>query len=139
MDGNPASEVAGLRKMVALQARVCYMNVDRTLATWTRTSLALVMLGLVVDRFGLLLRNVPAHVGTRLAPNPISSVGGIALVSLGILIAGAAAIRHQAYRVAWLREYGHDPSFGPWLSVSFAALVVVFGGALLTAWLAFSI
>ncbi|MBS0383141.1 MAG: DUF202 domain-containing protein [Proteobacteria bacterium] len=127
-----ASQVAVLQQMVALQARVCYMNVDRTLATWTRTALSLIVFGGVVDRYGvLLLHDHPLHVGTWLAPNPASSVGGVALVALGVFIAAAAAIRYEAYRVIWQREYGRDETFGPWLAFPFAVMVAVAGVAIL--------
>lgn len=127
-----AAQTAVLQQMVALQARVCYMNVDRTLATWTRTALALIVFGGVVDRYSVLLtRNHPPHIGTWLAPNPVSGLGGIVLIAMGIFIAASAAIRHQAYRARWLREYGRDETFGPWLAFGFAMMVVVFGSALL--------
>jgi len=127
-----STQVAALQRMLELQARVCYMNVDRTLATWTRTALALIAFGTVVDRFGvLLLRNHPAHMGTWLAPNPVSDVGGIVLVALGVGMAASAAVRHQAYRTRWAREYGWDNGFGPWLAFVFAVLVAAFGCVLL--------
>jgi uncharacterized membrane protein YidH (DUF202 family) len=120
------------RQMAALQARVCYMNVDRTLATWTRTALALIVFGTVVDRYGLLLlRPAFAHLGMRFAPNPVSSAGGIFLVAIGVFIAVAAAIRHQACKSAWIREHGWDQSFGPWLAFPFAVMVAVLGAAVL--------
>lgn len=127
------------RQMAALQARVCYMNVDRTLATWTRTALALLVFGTVVDRYGLLLlRPHLAHVGTSLAPNPVSSVGGIVLVALGVFVASAAAIRHRRYTSVWMREHGRDENFGPWLAQPFALAVAVVGVALLAILLAFA-
>lgn len=116
------------RQMATLQARVCYMNVDRTLATWTRTALTLIVFGTVVDRYGLLLlRPAFAHLGTRFAPNPVSSAGGIFLVAVGVFIVVATAIRHQAYKAAWLRQHGRDESFGPWLAFPFAVMVAVLG------------
>lgn len=131
-NADTAAQTAALARMVALQARVCYMNVDRTLATWTRTALALIVFGGVVDRYGLLLmRSHPPHVGTWLAPNPVSDLGGIVLVGLGIVIAAAMAIRHQAYRARWRKAYGPAPDFGPWLTFAFATMVVGFGVALL--------
>lgn len=125
-------ENTNVRALVELQAEVVYHNVDRTLATWTRTALSLIVLGTVVDRYGLLLlRNHPAHLGTLLAMNPESSIGGLFLVALGVLIALGAAIRHQAYRRIWLREYGHPGFHGPWLAFAFAMMTVVTGLALL--------
>lgn len=126
-------------QMAALQARVCYMNVDRTLATWTRTALVLIVFGTVVDRYGLLLLHPHLeHVGTRLAPNPVSSAGGLLLIAIGIFIVVTAAIRHQAYKAVWNREYGRDASFGPWLAFPFAAMVSVLGIAMLVLLLVFT-
>jgi len=120
------------RQMATLQARVCYMNVDRTLATWTRTALALIVFGTIVDRYGLLLlRDHLPHVGTRLAPNPVSSTGGISLVAIGVIIAVTAAIRHQRYTATWNRTFGRDETFGPWLAFPFALGVAVLGIATL--------
>jgi uncharacterized membrane protein YidH (DUF202 family) len=130
---------AAARELVSLQAKVCYMNVDRTLATWTRTSLALIVFGAVVDRFGLLLRydHLP-HAGTWLAPNPISSIGGIILVAFGVFIALTAAVRHQLYRAIWQHEYGDGNPFGPWLAFANAVMVVLLGSAVLAALLLFA-
>lgn len=120
------------RQMAVLQARVCLMNVDRTLATWTRTALALIVFGTVMDRYGiLLLHDHLPHVGTRLAPNPMSSAGGIFLVAIGVFIAVTAAIRHQRYRAEWNTVYGRDASFGPWLAFPFALGVVILGVAVM--------
>ena len=137
MADDDATVLDTFRQMAALQARVCYMNVDRTLATWTRTALALIVFGTVVDRYGVLLL-LPHldHVGTLLAPNPLSSAGGIFLVALGVFIAATAAIRHQAYRSLWLREYGRDESFGPWLAFPFAVAVALAGVAVMAVLLA---
>lgn len=139
MAANDDAVTETFRQMATLQARVCFMNVDRTLATWTRTALALMVFGTVVDRYGLLLlRGHYPHAGTPLAPNPVSSAGGVALVALGVFIALAATIRHERYRAAWLREHGHDPGFGPWLAPHFALGVNALGIALLAVLLGFA-
>lgn len=128
----PAGDDAEMRELVELQAEVVYHNVDRTLATWTRTALSLIVFGTVVDRYGLLMmRDHPAHLGTLLAMNPESSIGGMFLVALGVFIALSTAIRHQAYRRIWLREYGHPGFHGPWLAFAFATGTVIAGVALL--------
>jgi putative membrane protein len=119
-ENDAARVLATLRRMTELQAQVCYMNVDRTLATWTRTALTLIVFGFVVDHFGLLL-----------APNPVSSIGGVILIALGVFIVAAAAIRHQAYMARWNRVYRRPGFHGPWLALTFAAMVAVFGTALL--------
>lgn len=139
IDPEPGLSPAAAQEMIRLQAKVCYMNVDRTLATWTRTALLLIVFGGVVDRFGLLLRHghlPPA--ATLLAPNPISSLGGMVLVAFGVFIALTAAIRHQAYRARWRHEYDDRQAFGPWAAFSYAVLVVLLGSALLAALLVFA-
>ncbi|TAN05393.1 MAG: DUF202 domain-containing protein [Rhodanobacteraceae bacterium] len=134
----PAEPGINVRQIVELQAEVCYMNVDRTLATWTRTALSLIVFGTVVDRYGLLLtRNHAAHVGTLLAMNPESSIAGLLLVALGVCFAAAAAIRHQAYRRKWIREYDHPGWHGPWLAFVFAAMTIIAGCTLLVVLLVF--
>jgi uncharacterized membrane protein YidH (DUF202 family) len=131
-DDEDARVLDTFRQMAALQARVCYMNVDRTLATWTRTALALIVFGTIVDRYGLLLlRDHFPHVGTQFAPNPVSSTGGIFLVATGVLIAVTAAIRHQRYKAMWGRAFGQDETFGPWLAFPFALGVAAVGVAML--------
>jgi len=84
--------------------------------------------GAVVDRYGvLLLRPHLVHVGTRLAPNPVSSVGGILLVAIGVFIVTAAAVRHRRYAAWWNHIYGRGASFGPWLTFPFAVGVALSG------------
>ncbi|MBS0211744.1 MAG: DUF202 domain-containing protein [Proteobacteria bacterium] len=120
---------APARKLITEQAKVCCMNVDRTLATWTRTSLSLLMLGVVLDRYGVLL-GPRLHPGTPLAPDPLFGVVGIALLVLGTLMALACSIRHQAYRRRWAREFAESGAFGPWLAFAFASATVVAGSVL---------
>lgn len=121
---------AGQRKVITEQAKVCYMNVDRTLATWTRTALSLVILGVIVDRYGVLVTAPRLHPGTPLAPDPLYSSGGIALLVVGTFIALATAIRHQAYRRRWNRVFAEFGTFGPWLAFAFATGTAVAGIAL---------
>ena len=128
---------AAERRTITEQAKVCRMNVDRTLATWTRTALSLVVLGVLVDRYGVLVNAPRAHPGTPLAPDPLYSVGGIALIALGTLMALACAIRHQAYRRRWNRVFAEFGSLGPWLACTFAVGTVVAGLALVALLLLF--
>lgn len=118
---------AAERRTITEQAKVCYMNVDRTLATWTRTALSLVVLGVLVDRYGVLVNAPGAHPGTPLAPDPLYSVGGIVLLVLGTLMALACTLRHQAYRRRWNRVFAEFGAFGPWLASAYAMGVVIAG------------
>jgi uncharacterized membrane protein YidH (DUF202 family) len=120
------------RKAIELQAAVCYQNVDRTLATWTRTALSLIVFGAVVDRYGLLIGHpFIKQIGTPLVPNPMSTVAGVVLVALGVFIVVAAAVRHQAYTRLWKRTYAGAPPHGPYLAFAFSASTAVFGILLL--------
>lgn len=132
-DDNPLSGFdARTRRVITEQAKVCYMNVDRTLATWTRTALSLVVLGVLVDRYGVLVNAPGAHPGTPLAPDPLYSVGGVTLLVLGTLMALACVIRHQAYRRRWNRVFAEFGTFGPLLACTYAVGVVI-AGIVLTA------
>lgn len=138
-EDNEVRQLQSMREMARLQARVCYMNVDRTLANWTRTALTLIIAGTAVNRYGLLLtRPHLVHQGTRLAPNPVSTVGGLALVTLGLFIVITTAIRHQVYITSWHDTYGPSPEFGPWLAFPFAVLVMLCGISLLVLLLVFT-
>lgn len=138
LDDNPlAGFDAATRKAITEQAKVCYMNVDRTLATWTRTALSLIVLGVLVDRYGVLVTAPRAHPGTPLAPDPLYSSGGLVLVALGTLIAFGAAIRHQRYRRHWQRTFAEFGAFGPWLAFVFAAGTALAGAALVALLLLF--
>lgn len=137
-DDDPLSGFGAVaRRRITEQAKVCYMNVDRTLATWTRTALSLVVVGVVVDRYGVLLAAPRVHPGTPLAPDPLYSIGGIVLVLFGTLMALATLVRHQAYRHRWARVFGGFGAFGPWLAGAFAAAVVAAGIALMIVLLLF--
>jgi uncharacterized membrane protein YidH (DUF202 family) len=129
-----SDDSAKARRIVELQAEVVYHNVDRTLATWTRTALALIVFGIAVDRFGLLMNHPPWH-GADLnesLPNPLSSLGGVVLVALGVLILLATGFRFPACGVKWHRLNQRRVWFhNPWLAFTFAMLMAAFGIALL--------
>ena len=116
-----------------------YMNAERTLSVWTRTALSLMIFGIAVDRFGLLLRHEPwQHAGSRLLPNPLSTLGGVALVALGVLMVVTCGFRYLAYAIAWGRAHAWPKRHAPWLAFSFAMAVAAFGIALLVVLLAFT-
>lgn len=116
-----------------------YMNAERTLSVWTRTALSLMVFGIAVDRFGLLLRHEPwPHAGSRLLPNPLSTIGGVVLVALGVLMVLACGFRYLAYAIAWGRLHTWPKRHAPWLAFSFAMGVAAFGVALLVVLLLFT-
>jgi uncharacterized membrane protein YidH (DUF202 family) len=139
----PASAPAGdahnqqvqvARELVELSLQRSYMNTERTLAVWTRTALSLMIFGIAVDRFGLLMNHPPWHVvdTRRLLPNPLSTLGGVVLVAMGVAILLAAGFRFLAYGLKWYRRNPRKVWYHtPWLAFSFAMLMAAFGIALL--------
>ncbi|HEX5960237.1 MAG TPA: DUF202 domain-containing protein [Rhodanobacteraceae bacterium] len=127
-------QVQVARQLVELSLQRSYMNTERTLAVWTRTALSLMIFGIAVDRFGLLLNHPPWHVANlgKLLPNPLSTLGGVVLVALGVLILLAAGFRFLAYGLRWYRLNPRKVAYHtPWLAFTFTMLMAVFGIALL--------
>lgn len=122
------------RQLVELSLQRSYMNTERTLAVWTRSALSLMIFGIAVDRFGLLMRHPPWHVEDtgQLLPNSLSTLGGVVLVALGVLILLAAGFRFLAYGRAWYRANPLKVAYHtPWLAFTFTMLMALFGIALL--------
>jgi uncharacterized membrane protein YidH (DUF202 family) len=127
-------QVQVARELVELSLQRSYMNTERTLAVWTRTALSLMIFGIAVDRFGLLMRHPPWHVAdlSELLPDPLSTLGGVVLVAMGVVILLAAGFRFLAYGRRWYRVNPRKVAFHtPWLAFSFAMLMAAFGIALL--------
>jgi len=68
---------------------------DRTLLAWTRTGIAVIGLGFVVARFGLLIREL-AKVGVsgHAVPSGASTAFGVVLVICGALLLLVALLRY---------------------------------------------
>ena len=129
-------QVKVARELVELSLQRSYMNTERTLAVWTRTALSLMIFGIAVDRFGLLMQHPPWPVTdtASLLPNPLSTLGGIVLVALGVVILLAAGFRFLAYGRAWYRANPRKVAYHtPWLAFTFTMLMAAFGIALLVA------
>jgi uncharacterized membrane protein YidH (DUF202 family) len=116
-----------------------YMNAERTLSVWTRTALSLMIFGIAVDRFGLLLRHEPwAHAGNPMLPSPISTLGGVILIALGVFMVVACGLRYLLYARAWRKVQAWPPRHAPYLAFTYAVLVALFGIALLVVLLVFA-
>ncbi len=130
----PESQYAALRVLTELSMQRSYMNTERTLATWTRTALGLMIFGIAVDRFGELMRHPPWHVSAHAAiwPRLLSTGSGVALVALGTLMLLATGIRFLLYGLRWHRETRrHVWYHTPWLAFSFAMGMAAMGIGLL--------
>lgn len=136
-DGAGSKQLAMMQKLVEMSAQRTYMNAERTLSVWVRTALALMVFGIAMDRFALLLHRQP-KVGGPWHPNLLSTWGGAALVTFGVIVAVTTGIRFLAYVVAYRRNHEVPTHHGPFLGPFFALSVAIFGIALLVLLLFFT-
>lgn len=110
-----------------------YLAAERTLLSWVRAALAVIVLGFAVDRFGLLLASKNS---TGIFGLAWSSRIGIGLVATGILTLAAAAMRYLVFARRYARrEIRLEPGIP--LAIGLCLLLVVAGSALATyLWLA---
>ena len=75
-----------------------FFAVERTLLAWVRSGLAVMALGLVIDKFGLLLSVLTAStVNHHQTHQDISHYLGIKLILVGTLIVLGAQYNHHVY------------------------------------------
>jgi putative membrane protein len=108
-----------------------YLANERTFLAWTRTGVALIALGFVVARFGLLLRELATRSGvppsTGIADGHVSSYFGTAIVLLAALLLALSYVRYRATARALDRgEYGENRL----LTAALAATVILIAVAL---------
>ena len=105
---------------------------ERTLLAWARTSVAIIGLGFVVARFGLLIREfVHAAGGPPAVPNGLSTAFGVALVLCGALLLALAWLRYRLVTQDILHNrIRSDPRLGTLLTV-----ILVLAGILLAIYL----
>ena len=109
-----------------------FMNAERTLSVWIRTALGLMIFGIAVDRFELILRQLPqAPAHRHIASSGLSTWAGAALIALSVLMAVSTGWRFVLYAIAYRRVWRQPPRHGPYLGPIFAALVALFGIGLL--------
>lgn len=122
-----------------MSAERSYMNAERTLSVWVRTSLALMIFGIALDRFGLLVRErLPARLAHPHAySNDLSNWTGAALVAFGVLMAVVTGVRFLAYSRTYQRSHKVPYHHVPFLAPMFALLAALFGIVLLLMMLVF--
>jgi len=103
-----------------------YLAAERTLLAWIRTGIALMGFGLVVAKLQFFLHEL-LLLRSQIIPTipPSANWGGSLLLGLGVIVIGAAAIRHQRY-INHLNQFGAE-AFVPrrFPLVISAALVLV--------------
>lgn len=115
-----------------MSAERSYMNVERTLSVWIRTALALMIFGIAIDRFGLLIQEIPRHAKILLfRSNAASAWAGTLLVAFGTFMVIITGIRFMAYARRYKKQYSMPYRHHAVLAPVFAFLAAVFGVVLL--------
>lgn len=122
--GSEKSETSG--------QRLVYFAAERTFLAWVRMAVSLITLGFVVDRFGLVLRQMLAG-STQSAPSRAFSFWtGTVLIILGVLVNIVAAIRYFRFENQYQRYGNTDPGKGITLAVIITILVAIVGCVIAT-------
>ena len=79
------------------QNRRVHMANERTFLAWVRTSIAIMAFGFVVEKFSLFVKQMAYYLGKEASPPPqgYSSIIGIVLVGLGVLMGVLAFVRYK--------------------------------------------
>lgn len=115
-----------------LSAERTYLNAERTLSVWVRTALAAMIFGLAIDRFGLMLHELPVWNKINLHhPDKLTRIVGFVLVIYSMIIALLSAIRYRKYCYEYGKQFKVPAHHGKGLPSFYAYMVVLFGAGLL--------
>lgn len=80
-----------------IRNRRVHMANERTFLAWIRTSIAIMAFGFVVEKFSLFVKQMGYYLGKEIAPPPSgqSSIIGIILVGLGVIMGVLAFLRYK--------------------------------------------
>lgn len=107
-----------------------YHNSERTLSVWVRTSQALMVFGIAIDRFGLMLGHSSGEaeaMNHQVQLDAWSSWTGVALVLFAVIMALTTGARFLAFAREWRRHHTPPAYHGPYLASFFAFAVAGFG------------
>lgn len=100
----------GERKPITTSKRVTdHLANERTFLAWIRTGISVIAFGFVVERFGLLLRELGAKAHPLLSTNASTAIGVI-LTLLGVVILIVAIINFLHIRRSIDAEQFHPPA-----------------------------
>lgn len=97
---------------------------ERTFLAWMRTGLATIAFGFVVERFGLLLRELGFKSNVIVIPAHYSTFFGVALTVLGVVMMIVALFNFLQIRRSIDREEFHPRA---WYAIVLTALASVVG------------
>lgn len=119
-------------KRTILAAKRTYLNIERTLSVWIRTSLAVMVFGIAIDRFGLMFNGMTHQTG-ELIPhyNLPSTILGALLVVFSMFIAFASGIKFIGYTRKYKKEFSFPSHHQAALPIIYAFMTVFFGAVLL--------
>ena len=106
-------------------AQLVYFAAERTLLSWIRAALSLMVLGFAVDRLGLLLRHFSPDGLARVYPETYSLWTGTGLVIMGVAMNVVASIRYFRFTVRYRREGSTEPGRGLSLAVLFTLFITL--------------
>src|SRR6266581_112006 len=98
---------------------------ERTFLAWMRTGLATITFGFVVERFGLLLRELGFKGNTSVIPYHLSSFFGVCLTVLGVIMLIVALLEFLNNRLSIDAERFHPSASFPIILTILASLVGV--------------
>ncbi len=107
---------------------------ERTFLAWIRTGLSIIGFGFIVERFGLLLREIGQKITNAPIPSHYSSLVGIVLILLGIIVMVVALFNFLQARLAIDKEHFH-PHRG---FAIFLTIITCLIGAILAIYLYFT-
>lgn len=120
-----------------MSAQRSYMNAERTLSVWIRTALGLMIFGIAIDRFDLMMREMPVQAQPLSAHyHALSTLSGALLVIFGILMAVSMGIRFVIYSRSYQKQFSLPFHHRAILAPVFAFLTAIFGIALVVIMLA---
>jgi uncharacterized membrane protein YidH (DUF202 family) len=92
------TETPADRESKGKRNRRVHMANERTFLAWIRTSVAIMAFGFVVEKFSLFVKQMAYYLGKEASPPPpgYSSIIGIVLVGLGVVMGVLAFVRYKA-------------------------------------------
>ena len=106
-------------------SQLVYFAAERTLFSWVRAALGLMIFGFAVDRLGLFLGHYSPHPQAVVCPEAHSLWAGTALVVMGVAMNVVASVRYTGFIVRYRREGTTDPGRGLSFAVVFTLLITI--------------